>query len=174
MHAAEGGPLVRALRGVGSFLLRVPLPLALLIVVLWGLVIWDLSSTRVPLPRGPHLGWEFLSNLAHAPLFGLLALWVAAVVLRERDGGWPRPSRARDALVLGSVLAYGVLDELHQSRVPGRDASALDVLTDVVGAAVVLWIVRTLGRAPAERTLLARLGLGLLLCCASAALALWS
>ncbi|HEX6882048.1 MAG TPA: VanZ family protein [Planctomycetota bacterium] len=173
MRTAEGGPLARALRAAGSFLLRVPLPLALLIVLLWGLVIWDLSSTRVPLPRGSSLGWEFLSNLAHAPLFGLLALWLAAVVLRERDGGWPRPSRARDALVLGLVLAYGVLDELHQSRVPGRDASALDVLTDVVGALLVLWIVRSLGRVP-ERTLLTRLGLGLLACCASAALALLS
>lgn len=174
MLGAEAGPLGRALRRAGRFLLRVPLALALLIVALWLVVIWDLSAQRRPLPKGDSVLWEFLSNLAHAPLFGLLALWIAAVLLRERGGGWPRPSRLRDGLVLASVLAYGVLDELHQSRIPGRDASGLDVLTDVVGALMVLWIVRTLGREASERALLARLAAGILLCSASAALAMLS
>src|SRR5262245_7081039 len=134
MQAAEGGLVTATLRTAGRFLLRVPLALALLIVVLWAVAIWDLSSQRVPVPQTNHLGWEFVSNLAYAPLFGLLTLWVAAVCLREREGGWPRPSPARTALVLAVVLAYGVLDEFHQSHVPGRDASPFDVLTDVVSA----------------------------------------
>jgi VanZ family protein len=73
------------------------------------------------------------------------------------------------------VGGYGVADELHQARVPGRDASAFDVLTDVASAVAVLWIVRSLGRSGlAERTLVARLGLGALACMLAAGLALLS
>jgi VanZ family protein len=166
------GPLTRALSAAGRFLLRVPLALVLVIVALWLVVIWDLSSASRPKPKGNSVLWEFLSNLAHAPLFGLLALWISAAVLRRRGGGWPRPDWRRGGFVVGSVLAFGVLDEWHQSHVPGRDASALDVLTDVAAAGMVLWIVYVLGRSPTERGLLARLALGVLACCASAALAL--
>ncbi|MSR61321.1 MAG: hypothetical protein EXS08_02575 [Planctomycetes bacterium] len=172
MPAADAGLLTRALRGTGRFLLRVQFVLALILAGSWAVLIFDLSSQARPVQRGPSPLWELLSNLAHAPLFGILTLLVAAVVLRERDGSWPRPRGARIALVLAITLAYGILDELHQSRVPNRDASALDVLTDSVGGALVLWIVFALGRAGLrERELVARLALGLLLCLASAALA---
>ena len=36
------------------------------------------------------------------------------------------------AFVLASI--YGITDELHQSMVPGRDATAGDVAADTVGA----------------------------------------
>ena len=62
-----------------------------------------------------------------------------------------------------------VVDEWHQSHVPGRDASALDVLTDVTGVACVVWIVAFLGREDAtERGLRARFALGLGLCLVAA------
>lgn len=32
------------------------------------------------------------------------------------------------------AVGYGIIDELHQSMVPGRDASAGDVLADALGA----------------------------------------
>ena len=172
---AEGGRVTRALRAAGRFLLWIPWPIGLVLAGAWALLIWDLSSHAAPIPLHPHFGWELLSNLAHAPLFGLLTLLIAAVALRERDGGWPRPRPARIALVLAAVLAYGLIDEWHQSRIRGRDASFLDVVTDLVGGALVLWIVFTLARAELrERTLLARLGAGVLLCVASAALAMLS
>ena len=41
-------------------------------------------------------------------------------------------------LVLLLAVGYGLLDELHQSYVPGRDASLYDVLADVSGAALAL------------------------------------
>jgi VanZ family protein len=169
------GRTTRALRALGRFLLWIPWPLALLVTAAWVLLIWDLSSHRAPVRAEPGLYWELLSNLAHAPLFGILTLCVASLVLRERGGGWPDPRGARGALVLACVLGYGLIDEWHQSRVPGRDASLLDVLTDAVSGAVVLWIVSTLGRAGLrERQLLGRLGAGALACVASAALALLS
>ena len=175
MQAAEAGRLTRALRAAGHFLLRVPRALVALFLCAWLLLIWDLSSHRAPIPTGASVVWELVSNLAHAPLFGTLALLAAALCLRERDGAWPRPRAARIALVLALVVLYGSIDELHQSHVPGRDASPFDVLTDGVSAAQVLWIVYTLGRAElTERRLLARLGVGIALCVASATLALVS
>jgi VanZ family protein len=175
MPEADGGRTARVLRGIGRFLLWIPAPFALLLAIAWAFLIFDLSGHPVPIQVHPHLYWEFLSNLAHAPLFGILTLLLAALVLREPDGAWPRPRRARSATVLASVVAYGILDELHQSRTPGRDASLLDVLTDGVSCAVVLWIVLTLGREVLEeRMLLRRLGIGAALCMASAGLAMLS
>jgi len=127
---AEAGRITRTLRAIGRFLLWIPRPIALLLAGAWALLIWDLSSHVAPLPLHPNLGWELLSNLAHAPLFGVLTLFVASAGLRESDGRWPEPRPARIALVLAGVLAYGLLDEWHQSSIRGRDASLLDVLTD--------------------------------------------
>jgi VanZ family protein len=175
MRDPDAGRTTRALRAAGRFLLWVPWPLALLLALAWALLIWDLSSHSVPIPVRPSLFWELLSNLAHAPLFGVLTLFVAACALREREGGWPRPRRARVVLVLACVLGYGVLDEWHQGRIRGRDASALDVLTDLVSGVLVLWIVFTLGRdGLRERQLVLRLGAGVLLCLACATMALLS
>ena len=104
-----------------------------------------------------------------------VVLYVLAPTLllsEHRDAPTPVPGWV---LWVAPPLLYGVLDELHQSRVPGRDASALDVLTDLVSGAAVLWIVFTLARRELpERALLARLGLGVCLCAASAALAMLS
>jgi len=116
--------------------------------------------------------WPFLANLGHSFLFGTLCLLLAAVVLRPSvAGGWPRLAARRIVGLLAAVGAYGLVDEWHQSRVPGRSPSGLDLLTDLIGAACVLWIIAYLGRANArEGGLRARLFLGVLACAASAAL----
>jgi len=109
---------------------------------------------------------------AHATEYGVLA----ALIWRAIGGSFlAAATPARAAAYLGACGLYGVLDEFHQSFVPGRDASALDVTADVVGAAVVLaalWIVSSLRRtrrgagSPGPRTqpeifLLSRPGCGL-------------
>ena len=175
MPPGDPGRTTRALRAAGRFLLWIPWPVAALLAVAWGMLIWDLSSHRVRPLAHPLLAWELVSNLAHAPLFGLLTLLLAAWFLRDGGREWPRPRPERIALVLACTLGYGLLDEWHQSRVPGRDASLFDVLTDVLSGGLVLWIVFTLGREGLrERQLLARLGVGVVLCVGSAALALLS
>jgi len=111
-----------------------------------------------------------ISNLAHAPLFGLLALWLA--LAPPREAGWPRLSRGAVLAILGAVVLYGLVDELHQTTVPGRVASVLDILTDLVGAACTLWVVGYVGgRGASERGLWARLAAGVLACVAAALLA---
>ena len=105
-------------------------------VVAWAALIFALSS--VP-DLGTGLGgWDLvLRKLAHAAEYGVLG----ALLLRAT-------ARPRVAVVLGSL--YAVSDELHQSFVPGRAGSPLDVALDAVGVAIgiVLWqVVRARGLA---------------------------
>ena len=61
---------------------------------------------------------------------------------------WRRRPRLRDALIaFGLTVAYGLLDEWHQSFVPDRTGRLDDVVTDAIGALiglVVAWIVLTM------------------------------
>jgi len=132
--------------------------------------IWWLSSRTFETGE-PTFLLVLLSNLMHAPLYGLLALLWAGLFLRQPDGDWPRPTRRELFLLVLLPALYGLVDEWHQSLVPGRDSSALDVVTDVVAAAATAGIIRYLGAPDAsERGLLARLALGVIACVGAAAL----
>ncbi|MBI5851851.1 MAG: VanZ family protein [Planctomycetes bacterium] len=76
------------------------------------------------LPAGPLV--VFVFNGGHFVLFGVLAA-LAALALSAR-------SRARRLTAIGLAVAWGVLDELHQRSVPGRDCSVFDIATDACGA----------------------------------------
>lgn len=159
---SEHGPVLSTLRRAGRVLQRIARPLALLLVAAWMALIWWLSSR--PGGGSSHsLFMHWLWNSAHAPLFGMLALWSALVLPRAE--GWPELSRRHVVLVLCFVLAAAGLDELHQSHTPGRDMSGLDILTDLVGASCTLAVIAYVGDGRAdERGLWRRLGSGLLLC----------
>lgn len=163
------GTVSRALGRIAAALIAVPpVPWAFVTVLWMGLVrkLSDRPAGELP----PPLLFGWLNNLAHAPLFGLLALW-AWLALPRREG---RPPTGRGAVLglLVFVLLYGALDERLQASVPGREASAFDVLTDVTGAAAVLAVgLAVLSGRPDERTLRRRLGVGLLACVAAGALA---
>lgn len=150
------------LRALGALLQRLPRWSGLVLAILWCGFIWELSSR--PGATEPSPLWRvWLFNSAHAPLFGLVVLWL--LVAFPRGDGWPRIRPGTAALALAAVVAYAVVDELHQLRIPGRDASGLDVLTDAVGAACTLWLAAYLGSPLATpRGTLVRLGLGLALC----------
>lgn len=52
----------------------------------------------------------------------------------------------------GITTAYGVVDELHQSYVPGRDCSLFDLVSDGAGAALAVVLLRgAVGGAPRWR-----------------------
>jgi VanZ like family len=111
----------------------VALPRALslwLPVVLWAALIFTLSS--VP-DLGTGLGgWDLvLRKAAHAAEFAVLGF----LLLRALGRDLP-------ALVAG--IAYAASDELHQTFVPGRQGSLLDVLVDAVGVAVGVYVARRL------------------------------
>ena len=67
-------------------------------------------------------------NLGHIPLFAGLAFCVWKSLSSVGHSRW-----VRYALALGVSGACGVLDEWHQSFVPGRCSSVGDVLLDLAG-----------------------------------------
>jgi VanZ family protein len=103
------------------------------LLTLWGpflgalaVVFWLSSLSEVP---GAHYFWD---KLLHA--FGYAGLGVLA--LRAFHGGFLRPRLASTCYAGLTVILWGISDEFHQSFVPGRDASALDVVADAVGFAI--------------------------------------
>jgi len=176
MPAADAPPRappqpVRLLRAAGDALARAPRPLGALAAAAWAALIWYLSAGPPPkVPATP--AFSFVFNLAHAPMFGVLALLAALALPRAAPRGWPRLSAPARLCVLSLVLLYALVDEWHQARTPGRMSTWHDVLTDVAGAAATLSVAAYLARADAGAVGLAlRLALGLCACGAAAALA---
>ena len=101
---------------------------------------WLLSDT-------PNLaiahGWLdlVLRKLAHMAVFGALAA-TAWLGLRAQGFG----SRAAIAGGAGIALAYACVDELHQTRVPTRHGSLVDVAIDGVGIVLAAMVLRMLER----------------------------
>ncbi|MDR0623262.1 MAG: VanZ family protein [Treponema sp.] len=91
-------------------------------------LIWILSSQSIlPKPKGI-LGFDKLQHLlAFAVLSGAAGLWIS----REK---WK--SRGRFFLLLIAAIgsAYGIVDEVHQFFVPGRDCNVWDWIADTLGA----------------------------------------
>lgn len=70
-----------------------------------------------------------LQNSLHIPLYaGLAWLWCRALALRNYS-----PGRVAAAAITLSI-AYGALDEWHQTFVPGRTGSLTDLMLDLIGA----------------------------------------
>ncbi|MFQ5701679.1 MAG: VanZ family protein [Acidobacteriota bacterium] len=76
----------------------------------------------------------------HGAEFGLLALLAARAITRS---GW-RITMGALALVVVGCFGVGVLDEFHQSFIPGRHPSAWDVAADSGGAAIALLVLALL------------------------------
>ena len=99
-------------------------------VVLYCATIFILSAVPAHQMPDGHL-WR-LDKLIHAVVYGGLAL----LLWRALCMGPPRLGRRGAAVVaiLGATL-FGISDEWHQSFVPGRQASVLDAVADLIGAA---------------------------------------
>jgi hypothetical protein len=168
MERAEG--LARILQALGRTLQRIPRSAAVALAFAWAALIWFASSRSAP-AIGPEGSWgKLLGNLAHAPEYGVLVLWLA-LALPRRDG-WPVLEPRSVSWILVVAVLYAILDEVHQSYTPDRDASAFDVLTDFVGASATLaCVVAEGGERASSKELRKRLVLGLLACVLAAALA---
>ncbi len=73
-----------------------------------------------------------LDKVAHFAIFASLAFSLDFAVLRTRSD---LPLYRRHLWIFAVVGVFGLLDEWHQSFVPGRDASVGDGLADAAGAA---------------------------------------
>ena len=97
-------------------------------VVLYTLLIWWLSSQRIDfalLDRVPlkDKGVHFLEYgaLSFFSMHAIAITWSAGAI----------PTVAAATVI---TTGLGVLDELHQSFVPGRSSDVLDLVADVIGA----------------------------------------
>ena len=135
----RAGATLGFLRAAGGFLLRQPRAWSWLAPVAWASAIWALSSREtVSTGGGP---WRaFAWNLVHVPVYALLALLL--LPLAPRRDGWAVLAGST-ACALGAVaFLYAVVDEWHQSYVPGRVPSASDVVTDLVDICAVIVLAR--------------------------------
>lgn len=91
--------------------------------IVWAAAIWVSSSRHsTGLSQGN-------ATLAHLFTFGILALFFTYALCKTTSLTW------RQVLIAAVLLAsaFGGIDEFHQSFVSGREASALDWLTDTLG-----------------------------------------
>jgi VanZ family protein len=114
----------------GIFRLAVKLPAPLLAAGIWYLS----SQSVLPKPKGL-LGFDKAQHfLAYFALGAAVALWFSRE--KWRQGLWLPVFTA----ALASV--YGIVDEIHQYFVPGRNCNAADWLFDTLGAAAAAAVVK--------------------------------
>lgn len=102
------------------------------------IAIWLVSSMERPPVPEPLVFWnsdKLLHMLAYA-ILGALALFGV------RSLAFSSPKRTA-AIAFAMSALYGAVDEVHQSFVPGRSSSWLDLLADTMGAAIIAgtWLV---------------------------------
>jgi len=121
--------------------LHVGLPLLLM-----GALYWLSSLPGTPMPDDPALYGLFYwvppsaQNALHVPAYAALAWsWCWAL------GAWLPVPVARAIAACSIASAYGVFDEWHQSFVPGRYASLTDVILNVAGAVLGIWLAAWIG-----------------------------
>lgn len=94
-------------------------------------VIFGFSS--IPSAEMPRFDWAdaLIKKTGHIVVYSLLAL-----------AFWHGLGYDRDRLWLAWVMAFvfAILDEFHQSFVPGRHAWWVDVAIDSIAAALALWV----------------------------------
>ncbi len=115
----------------------------------WAGVIFYVSDQ--PKPSGPVIGGGdedllLSAEILHIAEFAILAalLWGGVRLglrLRSKTPVSPRREFRIIAATAAFGLLYGISDELHQSTVEGRVASASDVLLDLVGVMLTLTVV---------------------------------
>jgi len=110
--------------------------------VLWMGVIFIVSA-QPTLPYYPDTLLDLiLKKAAHMIEYGILAFLLWRALSRGRG------TLSWSALVTAFVVSvlYAASDEYHQSFVPGRNGTPVDVGIDAVGALVALLVVGSLGK----------------------------
>ncbi|MCD8484683.1 VanZ family protein [Candidatus Woesebacteria bacterium] len=112
--------------------------------VQWGPAVFIVSvitflSHQPKLPGPDGFAWEFLwFKTGHLVVYALLAWSLYRALWWQR---WSQIlSRRQVCILLATVAVLAVLDEVHQSFIPGRGPHIRDVGIDVLGAMLfVVW-----------------------------------
>lgn len=95
--------------------------------IVWAIVILAVSS--IPYLSSPSFGFKIEDKVAHFVEYLVLGVLLAYGFSRLRL------SRSRIFMLSAGISgAFGILDELHQLLIPGRETAGLDMLADVLGS----------------------------------------
>ena len=112
------------------------------LVIIYTVMTFLLSSIRTPSLYGPFQVYR-IDLLLHAMEYGILAwLMLRAVQSTETVRNWWKWF----TIITIYCGAIGGLNELWQSRVPGRFPSLSDMLANIVGTVIVLFIFRIINK----------------------------
>ena len=93
------------------------------------LIIYASSIPDQALLGDDSLTEQIISNIAHIPAYALMAfLWLKAFERRSASHSFMAA-----ALILFGLILFAVSDEIHQSFIPGRSASYMDIGLDFLG-----------------------------------------
>jgi hypothetical protein len=141
-------------------------------VALWSWLIFTLSSQPARSDDTGGVAKHILYNAGHAPLFGIWAAGVAFALATAAQR--PIPGVGHACAAIAAAALYGILDEIHQSYIPGRTSSWTDVVTDTGGAIVAMVCLRGVASPRATSAgIVARVVVGLLCILALGAGATW-
>ena len=100
-------------------------------------VVIFLLSTQSKLPIPKTVSFPGLDKLLHACAFGSLAFTLSYWFSTDK---WLREPLKYCVIVCCIAACYGITDEIHQTFVPGRDASIYDWFADCIGAVLAVFV----------------------------------
>lgn len=111
------------------------------------------AMSEPPVPTALVFRWS--DKALHAVAYAVLACLALRGARRRGDGAALArrlalaPSWGPVVVAVLLATGYGVLDEVHQAFVPKRNADALDVVADLVGACIGATFAQRVRRKPA-------------------------
>ena len=97
------------------------------VVLYMGLIFWSSSRER------PDVLWSPPDYVLHGTEYAVLSVLSVRALAKRLFSGL---KAAHIAGGIAIAVLFGMSDEWHQLHVPGRDGSLVDVLADLVGAAL--------------------------------------
>lgn len=108
-------------------------------VVIWAVLIFTLSSIPT-LPKVEIIWWDYvLKKSAHMFEYAVFFFLLVRALTKKK---LKRAAPQIFLLATAITLLYAILDEWHQSFVPGRSARASDVGYDGAGMVISLLLIR--------------------------------
>jgi len=99
-----------------------------------------LIVSSIPDLKTPQLGFEYQDKLYHFIEYSIFSVLLFFALLNSQKD-FLRKNVLQISLLIGA--SFGILDELHQKLIPGRQADVLDFTADFVGVALIqicFWI----------------------------------
>jgi VanZ family protein len=106
-------------------------------VIVWMVIIWILSS--IPDLRSGFEQDFLLRKIAHGLVFAVLTFLIFRALPARLEKG-----NLRLAYAGAAALLYALIDEVHQTFVPGRSGALTDVAIDAIGIVAMLLLLSVL------------------------------